>query len=266
MDTEEAIRTQSLQGPSGVEDPAQTNLSLDAFVRSIGVRRSSPFAMLLGAGASTSSGIPSAQKCIWEWKRQIFLTNNPGLEEQFSELSLIDVQRRIQGWFDRQGGYPREDAPEEYSFYIEQCFPIADDRRAYFQELVRIASPHTGYRLLAHLAEADLVRSVWSTNFDGLPARSAANFKLAPFEVGIDSQARSTRPAQKGELLCVSLHGDYRYDLLKNTASELQEQEAALRSSLITELKDTSLIVCGYSGRDQSLMDALMAAYSQPSE
>src|SRR5712675_957562 len=93
-------------------DPAlgpqsQLILSLDAFVRSIGVRRSPPLAMFLGAGASTSSGIPSAQMCIWEWKRQIFLTNNPGLEDQFAELSLEGVRRKIQHWLDRQGGYPR---------------------------------------------------------------------------------------------------------------------------------------------------------------
>lgn len=264
METEEVIQAPPPEAAVNIEDPAPTVLSLDALIRSIGVRRSSPFSMLLGAGASTSSGIPSAQKCVWEWKRQIFLTNNPGLEEQFSELSLVDVRRRIQSWFDRQGGYPKDDAPEEYAFYIERCFPISDDRRAYFQELIRIASPHTGYRLLAHLAEADLVRSVWSTNFDGLTARAAANFKLSAFEAGIDTQARSARPARKGELLCVSLHGDYRYDLLKNTVAELQEQEAALRTSLIGELKDTSLVVCGYSGRDQSLMHALTQAYSQP--
>lgn len=191
MEAEEAILNQETDSSSVKSDTAQDNLSLDAFVRSIGVRRTSPFAMLLGAGASTSSGIPSAQKCIWEWKRQIFLTNNPGLEDQFAELSLADVRRRIQGWFDRQGSYPKEDTPEEYGFYIEQCFPIADDRSAYFQELVRKASPHTGYKLLAHLAEADLVRSVWSTNFDGLTARAAANFKLATIEVGVDTQARS---------------------------------------------------------------------------
>src|SRR5882672_6231776 len=94
-------------------------LSLDAFIRSIGVRRSAPFAMFLGAGASTSSGIPSAQMCIWEWKRQIFLTNNPGLEDQFAELSLDGIRRRIQGWLDRQGGFPKEDAPDEYGFYIK---------------------------------------------------------------------------------------------------------------------------------------------------
>jgi hypothetical protein len=63
--------------------------------------------------------------------------------------------------------------------------------------------------------------------------------------------------------VCVSMHGDYRYDLLKNTAKELQEQEAALRSALVAELKDTSMVVCGYSGRDHSLMAALSDAYGQ---
>ena len=56
-------------------------LSLDAFVRAIGVRRNAPVSVFLGAGASVSSGLPSAQMCIWEWKRNIFLTNNPGLED-----------------------------------------------------------------------------------------------------------------------------------------------------------------------------------------
>lgn len=238
-------------------------LSFDAFIRSVGVRSTAPFAFFLGAGASTSSGIPSAQMCVWEWKRQIFLTNNPGLEEQFAELSLDGVRRRIQKWLDRQSGYPKEGSQDEYGFYIRQCFPIQEDRRAYFQAMVREAVPHTGYRLLCHLAEADLVRSVWSPNFDGLAARAAANFKLTPIEVGIDTQNR-LRPTNKREFLCVSMHGDYRYDNLKNTPDELQEQEAALRAGFIAELKDTSLIVSGYSGRDASLMEAMRAAYSQP--
>ncbi len=235
-------------------------LSLDAFVRSVGVRRAAPLSLFLGAGASVSSGIPSAQACIWEWKRDLFLTNNPGLEEQFAELSLPSVQRRIQEWLDKQGTYPEEGADGEYGFYIRQCFPIPDDRRAYFQDKVRHAQPHIGYRLLCHLAQADLIRSSWSTNFDGLPARAAANFALSPLEVGIDSQERATRQAGKGELLCVSFHGDYRYDELKNTPEELQLQEQALRNALIEEMRQRSLIVCGYSGRDQSIMEALHAA------
>ena len=238
-------------------------LPMDALVRSIGVRRTLPICVFVGAGASVSSGLPSAEMCVWEWKRDIFLTNNPGLEEQFAELSLPGVQRRIQRWLNDQGRFPSAGAPEEYGFYVEQCFPIAGDRRAYFQEKVRVARPHVGYQLLCHLAEAGLVGSVWSTNFDGLTARAAAAFSVTPVEIGIDSQQRLVRQATQGELLCVSMHGDYRYDSLKNTAEELQTQEAALREALTEQGRTTPLIVVGYSGRDRSVMDALHKAYSE---
>jgi SIR2-like protein len=239
-------------------------LSLDAFIRSVGVRRASPLAFFLGAGASTTSGVPSAQSCIWDWKRRIFLTNNPGLEEQFAELSLDGVRRRIQRWLDGRSAYPPENGAGEYGFYISRCFPIPDDRRAFFADQVRNAVPHIGYRLLCHLAEADLVRSVWSPNFDGLAGRAAANFRLSVIEAGIETQGRASRVPCKGELLCVSMHGDYRYDQLKNTPAELQQQEAALRQALIAGLRETSLVVSGYSGRDESLMQALRDAYGEP--
>ena len=61
--------------------------------------------------------------------------------------------------------------------------------------------------------------------------RAAAGFSLTPFEIGIDTQGRLPRQAHKGELLCVSLHGDYRHDELKNTPEEIQGQEKALRDA-----------------------------------
>ena len=115
-------------------------LTLDAFVRSIKVRRTTPHALFLGAGASVSSGVPSAEACIWEWKRDIFLTNNPGLEDQFAELSLPSIRSKIQSWLGKQGAYPEKGATEEYGYYIQQCYPIPDDRRAFFHEWVRNAN------------------------------------------------------------------------------------------------------------------------------
>ena len=238
-------------------------LPLDAFVRSVGVRRATQHAFFFGAGASVSSGVPSAEACIWEWKRELFLTNNPGLEEQFSELSLPSVQGRIQQWLDRQGIYPERGSSEEYGIYIEHCFPISHDRRAFFQEKIRDARPYLGYQLLCHLAEADLVRSVWTTNFDGLVARAAAQFSLTPLEVGIDTQDRLPNQVNKGELLCVSLHGDYRYDELKNTPDELQKQEQDLGNALIDEIRTKPVVVCGYSGRDKSIMDSMETAFNE---
>ena len=233
------------------------SLPLDAFVRAVGVDHEVPHAMLLGAGASVSSAIPSAWQCIWEWKRKIFLTNNPGLEKQFSELTLLSVQRGIQDWLDKQGGYPALDSHEEYCFYIEECFPIGQHRRQFFADMIRNAKPHHGYKLLSLLAEAGIVTSCWTTNFDGLVAKAGGDYDITPIEVGMDCQHRAFRQPRRGELLCVSLHGDYRYDELKNTDGELQKQEAELCDALIKELRDATLIVIGYSGRDASLMKAL---------
>jgi hypothetical protein len=231
-------------------------LPLDAFIRSVGVNRGTPHALFLGAGASITSGMPSAQMCIWEWKRDIFLTNNLGLQSQFSELSLASVRQRIQRWLDRQGIYPDEGVPEEYSVYIEACYPIPESRRAYFQEKVRNAKPHIGYQLLASLACQGSIRSVWTTNFDQLTARSLATTNITPIEVGLDSTHRIVRSSKVGELVTVSLHGDYRYDHLKNTAQEIQTQEKSLEAALIQELRESPVIVCGYSGRDASIMSA----------
>lgn len=239
-------------------------LPLDAFVRAIGIDRQAPHAVFLGAGASISSGVPSAQLCIWEWKRSIFLTNNPGIERQFSELTLCSVQERIQNWLDRKGGFPANGSSDEYSFYIRECYPINQHRRQFFADKIRTIQPHIGYKLLCLLVEAEIVKSVWTTNFDGLIAKAASGFNVTPIEVGIDCQNRTLRQPRRGELLCVSLHGDYRYDDLKNTAEELQDQEARLRDAFVRELENSTLIVLGYSGRDQSVMNALEEAYSQP--
>ena len=113
------------------------------------------------------------------------------------------------------------------------------------------------------MAEAEIIKSVWTTNFDSLVAKAAAGYKITSVEVGIDCQARIVRPVRRGELLCISLHGDYRYDKLKNTVIELQQQETLLQETLIEQLQSMALIVIGYSGRDESVMHALKKAYSR---
>lgn len=234
-------------------------LAIDAFVRSVGVNQDSSFSLFIGAGASITSGVPSASRCIWEWKKDIFCTNNPGLEEQVSEISLSAVKNQIDRWLINNGITPDE-GEDDYCYYIEQCLPIPDDRRRFFQSLIREAQPHVGYKLICLLAQAQIIKSVWTTNFDGLVARAAAEFSLTPIEIGIDCQERTFRQPARGEIVCVALHGDYRYDYLKNTRQELLEQEEALKQHLIRTMQTDSLIVSGYSGRDDSVMKALYQA------
>ena len=237
-------------------------LSVDALVRSLAVNRGRPVCLFLGAGASISSGMPSAQRCIWEWKQDIFVTNNPTLRQSVGELSLPGTRQRIQRWLDQRGNYPADGDPDEYSFYAKECYPTGPDRRVFFQSYVAKAKPHIGYRLLPLLTQAGLVRTVWTTNFDGLVPRASAAADLICIEIGMDTPHRATRPQAEGELRSISMHGDYRYDALKNTVAELQHQEAALRTELLHELQDYDLVVLGYSGRDASIMDVLRQAYT----
>lgn len=245
-------------GSTEVEIP---RMSVDAFIRSISVNSNRPVLILLGAGASITSGMPSAQRCIWEWKREIFVTKNPSLQDSVAELSLPGTRRNIQRWLDQSGIYPPEGAPEEYSFYAVECYPTTQDRSAFFHQFIVKSKPHIGYQLLALLGGAGTVRSIWTTNFDGLTARALNSANIVCVEIGIDTLQRTSRAQGANEVRLLSLHGDFRYDKLKNTNDELQAQETLFGNELIHEVKDYDLIVIGYSGRDASLMAVLTEAY-----
>lgn len=239
-------------------------LPYDAFLRTLKENTDTGHSFLLGAGASISSGIQSATDCIWEWKKNIFITKNPSLSRQYSEYKSETVQRSVQKWLNNEGGYPSEGAVEEYSFYALKAYPIDDTRRKYFENICRNKEPHLGYKLLCLLAKYGMARVVFTTNFDGLVEKAAHQAGLTPIAVALDSTERIHRAASSSELLTVALHGDFKYGPLKNTGSELDTQHDTFIAALSQHLYDKHLIVIGYSGRDKSLMDALKKAYSKP--
>ena len=236
---------------------------LDEFLRSIKQNIDTPHSLLLGAGASIESGIPSATDCIWDWKREIYLSKNPGSIGNFDNSKSEAVRRVIQRWIDAQNIYPAENSVEEYSYFAEKAYPIADDRRKYFQHLVANHDPSLGYHLISLLALENIIKSVWTTNFDGLTLKCAHQYSpLVPVEITAATSERIYRGDVDKELLCIALHGDYKYGALKNTKQELDTQDGELVKALLHELTNRDLIVVGYSGRDQSLMDALTQVYS----
>ncbi|SEK59244.1 SIR2 family protein [Parapedobacter koreensis] len=238
-------------------------LEYDAFLRSFKRNVDVPHSFLLGAGASISSGIQSAYDCIWEWKKDIYLSKNINSAEFYKNYKNESVRKSIQNWLDNQGEYPPIDSPNEYSFYAEKAYPIADDRRKYFFSLIENKEPYIGYKLLCTLAEHNIVKSVWTTNFDGLIVRSAHQNKLTPIEVTLDNADRIYRNQSSKELLTIALHGDYKFSTLKNTEKELDNQNDTFIEHFSNYHIDKNLIVLGYSGRDKSLMDAIFMAFSK---
>ena len=236
-------------------------LEYDAFLRSFKRNIDVPHSFLLGAGASISSGIQTAYDCIWEWKKDIFLSKNINSSDFYKTHKNEAVRKSIQNWLDNQGEYPLLNSQDEYSFYAEKAYPISEDRRKYFLNLTENKEPYIGYKLLCILAEYGIVKSVWTTNFDGLIVRSAHQNKITPIEITLDNANSIYRNQSSKELLSIALHGDYKYATLKNTEKELDNQHAAFKDILANYHIDKNLIVIGYSGRDKSLMNAIKDAF-----
>ena len=241
------------------------NLQLEysAFLRSFKRNVDVPHSFLIGAGASISSGIQSAYDCIWEWKKDIYLSKNNNAAEYYKNYKEDSVRISIQKWLDNEGVYPAKDSSEEYSFYAEKAYPIAEDRRKYFLSLIENKEPYIGYKLLCLLSEYGIVKSVWSTNFDGLTVRAAHQNRLTPIEITLDNADSIYRNQSSKELLTIALHGDYKFSTLKNTQTELDSQNDTFVEHLANYHIDKNLIVIGYSGRDKSLMSAIKQAFSK---
>lgn len=237
-------------------------LEVDQFTRSVEINKDQVFSFFLGAGASVSSGIPSAYDCIWQWKQQLYSTqtgNNLGSIDFKSD----NVKLFIQKWLNNEGGFPPLNDHSEYSFYIEKCYPIEDDRRAYFKRICEKRKPSVGYNLIALLHEIGMVHSIWTTNFDNLAASALIKNSITCIDITLDNVDRIFRPYSKSETLLIGLHGDYKYGQLKNTTDELRTQDQTLRNQFMSYLNDKHLIVFGYSGRDESVMETLEKAYSE---
>ena len=245
-----------------ITEQAGLYLDFDAFLRSIKQNLDGSFGVLLGAGASISSGIQSAHDCIWDWKASIYQTLS-GCQQNLVDPKKSNRSKTIiQKWLDSQMGFPQAESSDEYSFYAEKAYQIEADRIKYFQNLCQDKTPYVGYKLLCLLNKYGVVKSIWSTNFDGLVERAAQQANITPITINLDCVNRIYRTESCNELLYIALHGDYKYSTLKNTARELDSQHAEFVSAMCRYFVDKNLIVIGYSGRDKSLMSALNQAFT----
>jgi hypothetical protein len=243
------------------------SMPFDEFLRLFPLRASS-LAWFLGAGASASARLPTAGDLIWRFKRTLFCTNTKVDPRTCDDLGNDVVRTRLQSYLDSTGKYPPANSPGEYASYFELTYPDPQDRRRFIESMLHGATPAFGHQILAALMKAGKVRLVWTTNFDRLVEDAAAvTFgSTSTLTIStIDSSGVAIRALNEGSWpLLGKLHGDFQSVALKNTPDELKSQESALRAALIESCKRFGLIVIGYSARDESVMNALDEAITQP--
>lgn len=239
----------------------------DDFARRFSLRAAN-LMWFLGAGTSASAGIPTAIDMVWEFKQQLFISQRRVLPQAVADLSSSLIREKIQVHIDSLGNMPMLGSHDEYATLFEAVYPSESDRRTYINAKTAGAKPSYGHLALASFMKAEMARIVWTTNFDPLVADACAKVfdGTGPLTtVALESPDIARACLSEGRWpLEVKLHGDFRSRRLKNTQEELRHQDANMRSLLVDACGRYGLVVCGYSGRDDSIMDTLEEAIEKP--
>ena len=190
-----------------MEQDQQFQLSVDAFVRSVSINRGRPVCIFLGAGASIYQECHPLSGAFGNGNRIFLSLITLRCARRLASFRCPEhVSASSVGSINEVNTHPLAIQASIHSMR-KNVTRLTRTGGSFSNRKVAKAKPHTGYRLLALLAKAGFVRSVWTPNFDGLVARAAAAANLVCIEIGIDTAHRAERPQSEAELRVVSMHG-----------------------------------------------------------
>lgn len=229
-----------------------TNIDKNTFLRSFKVLSKQSFDLFLGAGASISSGIHSGGDLVWHFKRELLSVSGKINGKKIQDLKVEANKQVIQSYFIEED----TKVVNPYSYYFEQCYPDPLVRQEFLSNLVRDKKPSIGFMCLSALVEQNKLNTVWTTNFDDLIEKAINKLDIS-CQVVSPENAKSVQSFRSDIPTVVKLHGDFRYDPLQNTDEELQKLEGSLHQYFIEATEKRGLLVVGYSGSDESVLQTL---------
>jgi len=231
----------------------------NTFLRSFKVLSNQSFDLFLGAGASISSGIHSGSDLVWQFKRELLSVSGKINGKKFQDLKIESNKKIIQSYF------VEEDAKvtNRYSYYFEQCYPDPLVRQEFLTNLVKDKKPSIGFMCLSALVSKQTINTVWTTNFDDLIEKAISKLDIS-CQVVSPENAKSVQNYRNDIPTVVKLHGDFRYDALQNTNAELQRLEENLHNYFLHAATQRGLLIVGYSGSDESVLQTIEKALEKP--
>ncbi|MFF4557720.1 SIR2 family protein [Streptomyces sp. NPDC001422] len=209
------------------------------------------YAVLLGAGASISAGIPSA------WNVQEDLIARLAAAE--GATGIVDLR----AWYQEHFGHPAT-----YDGLLTALTSTRNERqallRAYFEPSDRereegLKQPTAAHRAIARLATAGRVPIVLTTNFDRLMETALREVGIEPTVVADANDARGLAPLHTINALVIHVHGDYlAHESMRNTPDELDRYDEEIDQLLDRVFTDYGLIISGWSAEwDPALRKAI---------
>lgn len=206
------------------------------------------YSLLLGAGCSVTSDIGTGLDLVEKWKKEYFkLKFN---SEEFSNEKLNQHLETQTDWYM---------SDNEYSSFFEKIYHLPVQRRKFIQSQVDGKIPSIGYAYLVSLCDKNnkYFDTIYTTNFDDLINDSFYQFgQDRPILCAHDSSVKSLSTHTERPKI-IKLHGDYLYDGIKSTNVETGSLTKNTEAKFREFSKDFGLIVLGYAGNDNSVMDCI---------
>ena len=204
------------------------------------------YAFLIGAGTSKRAGILTSGQLIDKWQKE--------------QYESADTDEERDEWVETVEDEVMDEDQSRYGFWFEQEHPKRIHRRDYIQDLVDGAHPMPGHIILAMMLDNGYVPHVLTPNFDDLLFDAFYRYiGERPRVIAHQAIAPEFRLVNDDPTI-VKLHGDYLFDNLKNTDPETEALENALEKILRQTVSEYGLVVVGYGGGDESIMEPLKEA------
>ncbi len=213
--------------------------------------------LLLGAGASFSSGVPVAGEMVRQIARYAIASERGRNPEMSTDIMESDVRRYLK----KYSWGKDENFPEMFPYAVEELLTPTTKRRAFFDQVIlRARSPGEGYQAVARLMQRELVHTVLTTNFDSLIEESLRS--LAPHSRSITTVNRvkgdavNFAPYKRNQI--IYLHGAVEFYTDRNTIEETERLDNSLVDKARSVISYAPLIVIGYRGFEPSVMKHLL--------
>lgn len=200
------------------------------------------FCFFLGAGASTTSGIPSGQNLVRQWDEYLKKDNPKGHLRWRAQLGITN-----------------ENMTGFYSDYYDRRYrDFPTDGYADIERITAAGRPSVGYLLLAQMLTQSPHNVVITTNFDHLTEDAVSRFTgRLPLVIGHENLAEFVT-GQPSRPTVIKIHRDLLLEP-KSASTALQTMDEKWAPALDKILSHYHPVFIGYAGNDKSVMSFLLA-------
>lgn len=247
------------EGEETEEDGINTK-SIDELVRTIDKSSNEAFAFLIGAGVSRPepAQIPTAGELINQFKREVY-------EDKFYLSGDEPNEEDVSEWAKEYESNNKSENQHSYGFWFSKSYPKPGSRRERIRDIVQGREPPFGQIILAKMMNEGVISHTFTPNFDDLLFKALYNLSETR-PLFVDHEAKAPRFNMSGDReAIIKLHGDYLH-YTQNTTEETTKLKENVRDRFEQSLTEYGLVVVGYGGNDNSIMNMLEDIYGRNSE